>query len=100
MKNKMARPRAPIEMDILFDSGIDKAKDAIMLGIKLERIIFHKGGYYEYKGDKLRMSQFREKFKTELEDGSLLADITSGTDAANDDVDAIEEFITEETETE
>jgi recombination protein RecA len=99
MKNKMARPRAPIEMDILFDSGIDKAKDAIMLGIKLEKIIFHKGGYYEYKGEKLRMAQFREKFETELNDGSLLADITSGSDAANDDIDVVDGFISDNSDT-
>jgi recombination protein RecA len=96
MKNKMSRPRAPIEMDILFDSGIDKAKDAIMLGIKLEKIIFHKGGYYEYKGEKLRMAQFREKFKIELDDGSLLKEITSEADP-----DSIEneDTITEDTNT-
>ena len=70
MKNKMSRPRAPIEMDILYDSGIDKVKDAIMLGIKLEKIIFHKGGYYEYKGEKLRMAQFKERFKASLDDGT------------------------------
>lgn len=78
VKNKMSRPRAPIEMDILFDSGIDKVKDALMLGIKLEKIIFHKGGYYEYKGEKLRMSKFKERFQAELDDGSLYKDIISG----------------------
>lgn len=74
-KNKMGPPKSPVEIDILYDSGIDKAKDAIMLGIKLNKIIFHKGGYYEYKEEKLRMAQFRVKFKDDLEDGSLLEDI-------------------------
>ncbi len=93
MKNKMARPRAPIEMDILFDSGIDKVKDTVMLGIKLEKIIFHKGGYYEYKGEKLRMAQFKEKFKTELEDGSLLKDITSGAELPEvESIDSMEKI--------
>jgi hypothetical protein len=64
-----------------------------MLGIKLAKIIFHKGGYYEYKGEKLRMSQFREKFKEELDDGSLLKDITSGVD-----VDSIGGLNSEETD--
>ena len=97
MKNKMSRPRAPIEMDILFDAGIDKAKDAIMLGIKLEKIIFHKGGYYEYKGEKLRMAQFREKFKIELDDGSLLKDITSEADPDSIEPDESEDTNTKET---
>jgi recombination protein RecA len=97
MKNKMSRPRAPIEMDILFDAGIDKAKDAIMLGIKLEKIIFHKGGYYEYKGERLRMAQFREKFKVELEDGSLLKEITSEADPDSIEPETSEDTNTKET---
>jgi recombination protein RecA len=88
VKNKMSRPRAPIEMDILFDSGIDKVKDAIMLGIKLEKIIFHKGGYYEYKGEKLRMAQFKERFQVELDDGSLYEDIISGTELPDEEVES------------
>jgi recombination protein RecA len=75
VKNKMAQPRSPVEIDISYTTGIDKAKDAIMLGIKLEKIVFHKGGYYEYKGEKLRMKQFKEKFHESLEDGSFVKEL-------------------------
>jgi recombination protein RecA len=75
IKNKMAQPRSPVEIDISYETGIDKAKDAIMLGIKLDKIVFHKGGYYEYEGEKLRMKQFKEKFHKSLEDGSFVAEL-------------------------
>ncbi len=76
VKNKMDQPRSPVEIDISYTTGIDKAKDAIMLGIKLEKIVFHKGGYYEYKGKKLRMKQFREEFHESLVDGSFIKELT------------------------
>jgi recombination protein RecA len=76
IKNKMDQPRSPVEIDISYTDGIDKFKDAIMLGIKLEKIVFHKGGYYEYKGEKLRMKQFKERFQESLDDGSFVKELT------------------------
>jgi protein RecA len=76
VKNKMDRPRSPVEVEISYSHGIDKVMDTITLGIKLDSIVFHKGGFFEYKGQKLRIKQFKEYFNKELEDGSMLKDIT------------------------
>ena len=72
IKNKMSQPRGPVEVDVLYSKGFDNIKDTVMLGIKLEKIMFHKGGFYEYKGEKYRLTKFGEKFKKQIEDGSLV----------------------------
>ncbi len=72
IKNKITRPRAPVETEILYDRGFDKIKDTVILGVKMNKILFHKGGYYEYQGEKLRMKQFSEKYKDKIKDGSLI----------------------------
>jgi recombination protein RecA len=90
VKNKMDQPRSPVEIDISYTTGIDKAKDAIMLGIKLDQIVFHKGGYYEYKGKKLRIKQFREEFHESLADGSFVEELLESHKLLLKDGDSVE----------
>jgi hypothetical protein len=43
----------------------------MLYGVKREHIVYHKGGWYEYKGKKYREKEFAEKFKDEIEKGIL-----------------------------
>ncbi len=71
IKNKLASPFKEAYIDLKFEEGFDKTRDMLLYGIKKDKISFHKGGWYEYKGKKYREKEFRAKYSKEIEDGSI-----------------------------